>query len=259
LRTLRELVARSQPRESRADTTTPRSQPYRHLGDHLPSTSNPARQHPAKIRHSFLDPPPPNAFSNPLPAYDPHLYPSALTSIAPGRRGAWIVPVSDPLPISNTSSPSWSYPLGVGKGLAASINPPKFSNGKLKTIEWTDGRLVALWTVLTSLHERAPMGEVKATCFLSSTAQPLASSHTIAPSSRLYSPPSSSPAESPSSWPDHIRIAGDAHLALPLRSLISIVSAKQSYRKEDQLDTEKFLQGVRLAWVDEAGRPVLTA
>ncbi|ORY78376.1 hypothetical protein BCR35DRAFT_100874 [Leucosporidium creatinivorum] len=197
--------------------------------------------------------------SHPPQTYDPRSYPSALASLAPGRRGAWIIPVSGALPIPQTSSSTWCLPPSIISGLGAPIKPQRSSKGKLKTIEWTDARLIALWTVLTSLHQRAPMGEVKTTCFLSSTALPSPSLLPRATPSRLSSPLLSSHAQSLSPWPDHIRIAGDAHLALPLRGLISIVTAKQSGRAEDQYDTEKFLEGARLVWVDEAGRPVLVA
>lgn len=251
-------VTRSSSPTTRRLTSSLPPQPYRHLEDHRPSTQNPARQHPAKIRHSFLDPSP-NGLPPPSPSRNARLYPSALTSLAPGRRGAWIIPISGPLPISQTSAPIWPFPPTFVNGLAAPVKPPKASKDKPKAIEWTDGRLIALWTVLTSLHERAPMGEVKASCFLSASADHPATSPPPAQPSHLSLPLSFPPAPSPSSWPDHIRIAGDAHLALPLRSLISIVTAQQSSRKEDQLDKEKFLDGTRLVWVDEAGRPILTA
>lgn len=89
------------------------------------------------------------------------------------------------------------------------------------------------------------MGEVKAACHLSSPERPF--------------PASPSPTVNSSPWPDHIRVSADAHLALPLRSLFSVIAGKLSGREDSLEDAVKFLDGVELLWVDEAGRPILTA
>lgn len=225
-------------------------QPYRHVTTFPATDQNPRRQHPSKIRHSFVDPPPAKRGS--AITHD-----TADSYLTPGRRGAWIIPVSGPLPIPHASTPSWSPSPTPSSSNRLAPPPSKASapKGSLPVINWTDARLTTFWTILTTLHEKALMGEVKAHCAFasSSSSSPLTSSahaNTSGIAPRIFH--------------DHIRVSAEAHLALPLRTLLGLVSVTKAgttaaKEGEEEVDGEKFLEKVRLVWVDERGRPVLTA
>ncbi|BGP22587.1 hypothetical protein JCM10295v2_001472 [Rhodotorula toruloides] len=217
---------------------------------------NPARQHPSRILHSFVD-----------PAFDPLASTLAATNAAtangatqsqykltsqlpldspvtmsylqPARRGAWLIPVSASLPIPHTSPVRW-----FAQPPPSPISPSPTS--AKRRIDWTDTRLRALWEFLTSLHESGSFGRIRAVAWF---------------------PPSPS-ASSASAWPEMIRLNCDAHLALAIRGLLSqanikalraVADAGVGGRKGEEGDCEKWLKGRALVWVDEEGRAVLTA
>ncbi|GAA5896548.1 hypothetical protein JCM6882_005725 [Rhodosporidiobolus microsporus] len=250
--------------------------PYCHT-DTIPCTDpNPARQHPARILHSFADPsftspPAPTTGTSSSLAQSHSLVransasgtsqlsqlattsPKTLAFLQPGRRGSWLVPISAALPIPHTSPARWfAHPLAPS---AASTSSPT------RPIYWTDDRLRALWTLVDSLHQSGGLGSLRATCH-------------IPPPTSSSSPDSSTP-----SLLSYLKITTDAHLALPLRGVLNQVnvkalllssssSATKSRRSEEgngeekkaaSEDAEKFLKGRALVWVDEMGRAVLTA
>ncbi|GAA5843551.1 hypothetical protein JCM11251_001653 [Rhodosporidiobolus azoricus] len=252
--------------------------PYCHT-DTIPSSDpNPARQHPARILHSFADP----SFTADAPfetgptslsaaprshslvrvnsgtSQLPQLAatsPKTPAFLQVGRRGSWLVPISRNLPIPHTSSPRWlpSYPIGR----SAFASP---SSSSLPHIDWTDGRLRSLWSFLDSLHKSGGLGSLRVHC------------HIPSPSASL---------------PSYLKITTDAHLALPLRGVLNQLNVKamllsstgssnsggrKTRRKGEagqegdagparggEVDVEKFLKGRVLVWVDEMGRAVFTA
>ncbi|BGP29829.1 hypothetical protein JCM10296v2_001575 [Rhodotorula toruloides] len=241
-----------------ADGAIKRCIPYPYC--HNPSTSvavnmNPARQHPSRILHSFVDPSfdplastltaATGAATNgatqsqfTLASQLPLDSPVAMSYLQPGRRGAWLIPVSASLPIPHTSPVRWF----------AQPPPPPSSPSPTsaeRTIDWTDARLRTLWAFLTSLHESVSFGRVR----------------TVA-----WFPPSSSA----SAWPEMIRLNCDAHLALAIRGLLAQANVKAlrgvageggsgKKRRKEEEDGEKWLRGRAIVWVDEEGRAVLTA
>jgi hypothetical protein len=114
-------------------------------------------------------------------------------------------------------------------------------------IHWNDDRLRTLWKVLTQLHDKGVMGNIRATACstIEGTAR---TSPQVAAGNDFV-------------WPEHIRVACDAHLALPLRSALGLVSAQERRVPETKgaAPSVKFLKNVRLLWVDEEGLPVLLA
>lgn len=134
----------------------------------------------------------------------------------------------------------------------------------LRPIEWTDERLSALWAFLTKLHEQRSFGYVRAQAVLASEGrQPLRQRVRAtgdATVTKIVTAPS----------PDVVKINCAAHLALPIRALLAQInvpaarklSAAGPARKAggaSPVDTEKFLMGRALVWIDEEGRPVMTA
>jgi len=58
--------------------------------------------------------------------------------------------------------------------------------------------------------------------------------------------------------PDHIRVHAMAHLALALRRWLGLIDVKNT-EWEGEDDGVRFLDRVRLVWVDEGGRRVMVA
>lgn len=62
---------------------------------------------------------------------------------------------------------------------------------------------------------------------------------------------------------DHIRISVDAHLAIPLRTLLGLTDARKSKSTggtgEKFKDVEKFLKNAGLVWINESGEFILVA
>ncbi|BGO89349.1 hypothetical protein NBRC10512_001756 [Rhodotorula toruloides] len=156
-----------------ADGAIKRCIPYPYC--HNPSTSvavnmNHARQHPSRILHSFVDPSLDPLASNltaatgaatngatqsqyTLASQLPLDSPLTMSYLQPGRRGAWLIPVSAPLPILHTSPVRWF----------AQPPPPPSSPAPIpaeRSIDWTDARLRTLWSFLTSLHESGSFGRL---------------------------------------------------------------------------------------------------
>ncbi|KAL7342038.1 hypothetical protein BJY59DRAFT_713100 [Rhodotorula toruloides] len=244
-----------------ADGAIKRCIPYPYC--HNPSTSiavnmNPARQHPSRILYSFVDPAVDTLASTlaaangaatngatqsqyTLASQLPLDSPVTMSYLQPGRRGAWLIPVSAPLPIPHTSPVRWF----------AQRPPPPPSPSPTsaeRSIDWTDARLRTLWAFMTSLHEAGSFGRVRAVAWF---------------------PPSSS-ASSASAWPEMIRLNCDAHLALAIRGLLAQANVKTlrgvvgsggegKKRRKEEEDSEKWLRGRALVWVDEEGKAVLTA
>ncbi|GAA6023806.1 hypothetical protein JCM8202_003638 [Rhodotorula sphaerocarpa] len=206
-------------------------------GADLPTAGRPDCGPPAPVAAPVLDPwigaiqrciPPPYAH----PSLDPLLYPDLASASAlaageasPGkdrastvlppalrfpRRGAWIVPLCGALPIPHTSPAVWlSSPLDRARtpipGGDSSSSPPP--------IEWTDARLAALWTLLSTFHSKRSFGYIRAQAITSSAPLP-------------PSPPSEDPlspegggAEAARAG-DVIKINCDAHLALAFKGLL---------------------------------------
>lgn len=243
------------------------SQPYRHLDFPLGATSHPLRQRgSAQILHSYLDPPPPLTKPNATPYSSDTLppFPNVLPSLAPGRRGAWIIPLSGPLPwkAGSPAPPIWLSPaqqqakaalLAVptqhllpssSPAPAADLNAPSSRSGtptprsSSRRIEWTPARLRCTWFWLTRLHLTGKHGPVSAAAFSAEEVRG-------------------------TGMPDHIRVYAAANLALSLRQLLKlfdVASARmEGEAEEDRKDRVRFLERVGLVWVDEAGRPVLVA
>lgn len=203
-------------------------QPYRHITSLL-VTYEPPRLHEAPIRHSFLDPPlaqtlastsKPSSIKSTTPSSSSNAsaFPLALARLARGRRGSWIIPISSPFQIPHSSPPTW-----ISSSTPSSKSP--------RPIVWTDARLRCLWIYLTRIHDSGKMGIVDADC--------------VAASSVVGS-----------SLPDHIRIRADAHLALALRALLTLVKVEDMNEEPKQ---ERFLKDPRLVWISESGVPILLA
>lgn len=248
------------------------AQPYCHIpraprpADNL----NPTRQHPARVLHSFVDPsyiPPPAPLSRSTSAASlgtasaattapqtqststqlPLDSPTTMSYLSPGRRGAWLVPLSPnslPLPLSQharVAQPRWYA--------AAPPPPPRAVEADAApAIEWTDTRLEALWRVLTSLHESGQFGLVRAAAY--------------------FPPPAPDEEEGGGEgWGEYVAVRCDAHLALAIREVLGQVSVSalsagrkgKEERGRGQGDEEKFLKGRGLVWVDEEGEAVLVA
>lgn len=191
-----------------------------------------------------------------------------LPYLAPGRRGAWLIPLSGPLPWTQgkPTPPAWyaappaplvsssgTYLAVPEAGALPSSSPalppssatlpssstlasaPAPTRRRPRTIAWTDARLRALWHFLGRLHETGKMGPVWAECLTATQSGGL--------------------------MPDHIRVHAMAHLALALRHWLGLVDVKSTKWEvgEGADDEERFLDRVRLVWVEEGGRAVLVA
>lgn len=187
-------------------------QPYAHpsldplLYPDLACELHPARQHPVPIRYLFPSAASALAAGEASPGKD-----RASTVLPPAlrfpRRGAWIVPLCGALPIPHTSPAVWlSSPLDRARtpipgGDSSSSGPPP--------IEWTDARLAALWTLLSTLHTKRSFGYIRA--------QAITSPAPFPPSPPSEEPPLGEPAEPVG---DVIKINCDAHLALAFKGLL---------------------------------------
>ncbi|GAA5867559.1 hypothetical protein JCM8547_001219 [Rhodosporidiobolus lusitaniae] len=278
--------------------------PYQHTHWNPSLNLNPPRQHPARVLYSFVDPSfvplsssRPTSSSNlapasfsaafpfPLPQSSSlvrtassgssqafsHLSassPRTLSYLAAGRRGSWLIPLSSHPFASLSISSSTPPPPVVSEGRwfasppppTLPSRPPLLRNGvrpspqeqkEGKKIDWTDARLSCLWTFLDTLHENTALGSLRATC---------------------VSPPSRE-----GGGGEYLKVTTDAHLALPLRSVLAQVNVKairapqraergekageeaDREDEEDEEDGQKFLKGVGLVWVDEEGGAVLVA
>lgn len=185
------------------------------------------------IQYSFVDDPPGQGEGE---GEDANSFPIAKTRLVPGRRGSWLLPISNALPIPHATRPSWP---GRAESTSASHN----------AIIWTTPRLRALWDTVTRIHNLATLGDLRASCFFAST-----SPHA-----------SDAPSSLPVTWPDHIRVSVDGAAALSLRKALGMVSAwPASAPVKDRAvvrapPEELFLKHVKLVWVDEEGNAVLLA
>ncbi|KAM0792114.1 hypothetical protein ACM66B_004818 [Microbotryomycetes sp. NB124-2] len=185
---------------------------------------NPDRQHTVKVKQ-FLDQPgdddaPPCAHGS-----ESELGQPLPRLLPPGRRGSWLVPLLGQMPVASVSAASWQTDRST---LPA---PSRVRENSIDEIKWTEDRLAALWRVLKTLASNGRMGLVRASCEVTHND------------------------DSWYAWPPLIRIGADAHLALPLRSLLGLVSAQGDTSGEGR----HFLRNATLLWIDEAGVPVLTA
>ncbi|KWU44993.1 hypothetical protein RHOSPDRAFT_33533 [Rhodotorula sp. JG-1b] len=262
--------------------------PYAHrILDPLlnPSTDtydlNPARQEPSAVLHSFVDPDyarnrrrilSGEAGTGEVAPELPLSSPATMEFLAPGRRGAWLIPISEGEgPVPPFTSPA-IWPAGK------TLPPASRSSGSraVKTtttrkarlidgegpaglpLEWTDARLVVLWIYLTSLHEGRGFGNIRAQA-ISGRGGGGSSSSTTG---------------------DVLKINCDAHLALAIRGLLDRLNVKgvakrvggggdggpaneklQRLKREGACtdDDEKWFKGRALVWVDEQSRAILTA
>ncbi|GAA6003308.1 hypothetical protein JCM10207_001855 [Rhodosporidiobolus poonsookiae] len=249
--------------------------PYAHPTTPDSPDMNPSRQHASRILHSFVDPTFATSTSSLLGSGTsqftqlPTLSPLTHAYLTPGRRGSWLVPVSSALPIPHTSPARWfavpppPSPLPSPSAAGALAPPPP--------IKWTDARLRALWSLVTSLNASGSFGALRAACHIPS------SSSTVLSPSASSAPP----------LPAYVKITADAHLALAIRALLDQLSVRKltaleapqqkeasaagpgaqgkgKTREEEkeageEVDAVKWLAGRALVWVDEMGRAVLTA
>ncbi|GAA5883784.1 hypothetical protein JCM3774_005674 [Rhodotorula dairenensis] len=231
---------------------------------------NPSRQEPAAVLHSFVDP---AAYERPVPGAGakrassslPFSSPVTMEFLAPGRRGAWLIPLSageGPVP-GFTSKVVWPDTLTplcrpdkdkralVSKATRAPSPPPP--------LEWTDARLAVLWSYLTGLHEGRRFGHLRAQAI-------------------------AGPGNGRGG--DLIKVNCDAHLALAIRGLLDLLSVKAVAKRRgedeslkallarkgggekeendgdddnDDDDDERWFKGRALVWIDEQSRAILTA
>ncbi|GAA5967353.1 hypothetical protein JCM8115_006116 [Rhodotorula mucilaginosa] len=233
---------------------------------------NPARQEPSAVLHSFVDPSyarlcrrtPDEAGGKGAPEL-PLSSPATMEFLAPGRRGAWLIPISEgeaPVPLL-TSPALWPADTTLPPSSRSSSSRPakttitrkaRSTDGEDPAIplEWTDARLVVLWIYLTSLHEGRGFGNIRAQAISGGG----------------------------SSQGDLLKINCDAHLALAIRGLLDRLNVKgvakrvggggdggpaneklQRLKREGACtdDDEKWFKGRALVWVDEQSRAILTA
>ncbi|BGP45797.1 hypothetical protein JCM10450v2_001627 [Rhodotorula kratochvilovae] len=194
---------------------------------------NPGRQHPSPVLYSFVDPSfvpapaPTSSTQTQTQSALPSSSAATLANLAPGRRGAWLLPLSAPLPLSH----------------AALARPAYFSRAPRTSqpgqLAWTDARVRAVWSVAGRLAASGAFGLVRCSAF--------------------FPPSHTAPAveEEEQAWPEMLRLACPAHLALAVRGLLGQVSVRAVSPGED--DGDKFLRGRGLLWVDEEGGEVLIA
>lgn len=234
---------------------------------------NPARQEPSAVLHSFVDPDysrrrrqsSAEAGGKVEPGL-PLSSPLTMEFLAPGRRGAWLIPISEgegPVP-PYTSPVTWPdktlTPSRDHSSAKTTTRKARSSTdgGEAPAVplEWTDARLVVLWIYLTGLHEGRGFGNIRA---------------------QAISGRGSSPG-------DLLKINCDAHLALAIRGLLNHLNVKgvakrvsagdggggggdnsarerlERLKREGACndDDEKWLKGRALVWVDEQSRAILT-
>ncbi|KAK4704837.1 hypothetical protein P7C70_g1375, partial [Phenoliferia sp. Uapishka_3] len=177
-----------------------------------------------RLRPSNIRSPAPIS-SAPVPISQSHtLYPVAFSCLAPGRRGAWIIPIGGALPYEDVAIPIWDPP-------PAFPDRRRVSSGK---IYWSDDRLGALWEKLRRCHDKARWG-VEATCYRADS---------------TLSGEGESGEGKKFEWPDHVRVPMEACFALGLRALLRLTKDHDGVR---------FLDYTKLLWVDEAGTPIFVA
>ncbi|GAA5978626.1 hypothetical protein JCM10908_004428 [Rhodotorula pacifica] len=261
----------------------------------LPATDttdpNPLRQHPSPVLHSFVDPeyrhrhrpPPPRIRTEVSLPFDSE---RTIEFLSPGRKGAWIIPVSEAedgegIVLGITSKAVWrstetgAATEGGGGGgylsrsrsapsttttttsttYAKSAKPPPCSKtvDAPPPLEWTDARLSLLWSFLTDLRTGGRFGNIRA--------------QAIPTTSR--------------GGGSVLKVNCEAHLALALRGVLDQVSVKvlmeaqegqkgdkksvkkrkghEGEEEERRKDAEKWFKGRALLWVDEQSRAILTA
>lgn len=97
--------------------------------------------------------------------------PQTYRYLIPGRQGSWLIPVSGPF----SQLPQASRPVWFSKAPALSVSSTSKPTRKALLsrqqqpplpIHWTSPRLSALWSFLTNLHESSAFGRVRASCHL---------------------------------------------------------------------------------------------
>lgn len=198
--------------------------------------------------------------------------PATMEFLAPGRKGAWLIPISEgegPVPPftspaiwpADKTLPPASRSSGSRAAKATTTRKARSTDGQGPAglpLEWTDARLVVLWIYLTSLHEGRGFGNIRAQA-ISGRGGGGSSSSTTG---------------------DLLKINCDAHLALAIRGLLDRLNVKgvakrvggggdggpaneklQRLKREGACtdDDEKWFKGRALVWVDEQSRAILTA
>ncbi|GAA5837818.1 hypothetical protein JCM9279_006871 [Rhodotorula babjevae] len=245
---------------------------------------NPARQHPARVLHTFVDP-----LWTPAPILAPlsrttststtiaqtqtqtqtqgqaHTTsslpldsPATLAALAPGRRGAWLLPLSGALPslaVSRPPSPA-SFTSAAAASAAARTAPafPAFfaraprrrrssssavttSNASTSSkdahghrrLEWTDARLRAVWDCVAQLGAAGGgWGVVRCDAWWPPDEDVVDGEGETHGREEGAAARGGEAGEGggggPSAWPAMLRIACPAHLALALRGLLAQVS-----------------------------------
>lgn len=196
---------------------------------------------------------------------------ATMEFLAPGRRGAWLIPISEgegpvppftspvtwpadeTLPPSSRSSSSRAAKTTTTRKARSSMDGGEAPAAA--PLEWTDARLVVLWIYLTILHEGRGFGNIRAQAI-------------------------SSGAGGSSAAGDLLKLNCDAHLALAVRGLLDRLNVTgvakrvgvggnsgpaneklQRLKREGACDDddEKWFKGRALVWVDEQSRAILTA
>ncbi|SCV67097.1 BQ2448_5743 [Microbotryum intermedium] len=220
-----------------------------------PNQEEAARTHASRIAHSFVDGGVALTRHSALESSKVHdetrrggTLPTgeAMSRLGLGRRGAWLVPVANSLPIPHTSVSEWAahhsgLPPDSTRVLVDPVTRSTTKNTKrglrhdlLPTIAWTEMRVRALWSILKSLGGRTDVGQLNAKCTFRSI-----------------------PVSAPQlDWPDLIRVSCDSHYALRVRSLLGLVTVAMARLGQED---DRFLLAAHLVWVDDEGDPILTA
>ncbi|KDE02776.1 hypothetical protein MVLG_06698 [Microbotryum lychnidis-dioicae p1A1 Lamole] len=222
-----------------------------------PTQEEPIREHASIIAHSFVDVDRTFTKLSALESFKGHdetrqggtmSSGEAMTRLGLGHRGAWLVPVSFSLPIPRSSGSKWAtchsdpFPTMVPCGYVTRSTTETTMRGQRHSlpppIVWTDARVRALWSVVTSLGGRTDLGQLNAKCTFRS------------------SPVSAPAAQRSLDWPELIRVSCDSHYALRVRRLLGLVTVAMARMGPED---DRFLLAAHLVWVDEKGDPVFTA
>ncbi|KAK4052932.1 hypothetical protein OIO90_004056 [Microbotryomycetes sp. JL221] len=191
---------------------------------------NPERQHPAKVRKHFK-----LAISSSsdtqLASTPQDIGFKSQLALHIGRRGSWLVPLLGTLPFESASEARWV------EQVATSASPDE-RNGSSECVVWTESRFEAFCVAIHAVAAKGRFGEIHMRCEMPQKSNPTAQ---LQPGS--------------SYWPPLVRISADAHLALPLRAVLNLVTA----RDRDSMDKKQFLKKCLLVWVDENGEALLGA
>jgi hypothetical protein len=146
--------------------------------------------------------------------------------LSSGRRLTWIVPLDGSLWIEGASPATWPVPSILN---CTAHGSPSNTPQIIQPIIWNDSRLSKYWDTITKLREGGKVGNIIASCFIATG---------------ITSNSSGQPA-----LLDHMRIQVDGQFAMCVRFCMDLIG-------EGFLRTES---GIRIALIDEIGKPILLA